>query len=408
MTSSSSPFTALADSVTVSYLRREYEMWRTSFDAQPALIQRFLEAQAQVIANAILQKLGSLRFALPDQVNLPHAAVLAGTSPWRTPSKNGTGQHLTPVPPDQREYKVGGFNFGTHRLDLGDKVRQRLGALEQSADPGVALGAGLLRYAVAQHMVYVRLPAGRSVSYIAADGEETPTLPDMRRPEVGSAITQATDAIVEEESGRIMHSDAGRGELQVPYVPYARRFYLPQWVAFDAEGQLLVKTLAEAEAQVGSMQRFVGVLHAAVGLAAYFVADDAYQQKRYGMLGQLINQGRALARYQTRQIIHTIQHRARAHELNRGLSLSLPYFDDQALQLKLYAFVVIPAGRIMFVPAFVVRAAREEACRVAQDTRLSPSTRTHLLAELTQLEQAFAEPARPPKAWQASPTLSIR
>ena len=67
----------------------------------------------------------------------------------------------------------------------------------------------------------------------------------------------------------------------------------------------------------------------------------------------------------------------------------MPYFDDQALKLKVYPFVVIPAGRIMFVPAFVVRAVRDEAVKVAQDTRLSPSTRKHLLAELTLLEENF-------------------
>jgi hypothetical protein len=137
------------------------------------------------------------------------------------------------------------------------------------------------------------------------------------------------------------------------------------------------------------MQRFLSVLHQAVGLAPYIVADEDYQRKRYGMLGQLVNQGRALARYETGEIIRTIQRRAAAHDLNRGLSLSLPYFDDQALEMKLRHFQVVPAGRIMFVPAFVVRAAREEQAKVAQDTRLSPSTRQHLLAELKMLEQAF-------------------
>jgi len=218
---------------------------------------------------------------------------------------------------------------------------------------------------------------------VAAEGEEIPSLPDPRQPEIASALTEATDAIAEEGNA------GARGELQVPYVPFARRFYLPQWVAFDADDKLLAGSPAEAEAHIGSMQRFVSVLHAAVALAAYFVADDTYQQKRYGMLGQLINQGRAFARYQTRQIISTIQRRALAQQLNRGLSLSLPYFDDQALKLKIYPFVVIPAGRIMFVPAFVVRAAREEAVKVAQDTRLSPSTRKHLLAELGMLEKDF-------------------
>ena len=103
----------------------------------------------------------------------------------------------------------------------------------------------------------------------------------------------------------------GRGELLVPYVPAARRFYLPQWVAFDEEDRLLVKSSNEAEAHVASMQRFLAMLHAAVALAPYIVADEEYQQKRYGMLGQLVNQGRALARYETGEIIRTIQQRAR-------------------------------------------------------------------------------------------------
>jgi hypothetical protein len=152
---------------------------------------------------------------------------------------------------------------------------------------------------------------------------------------------------------------------------------------------LLVNSNSEAEAHVASMQRFLTILHQAVGLAPCIFADPEYQRKRYGMLGQLINQGRALAHYQNGEIIQTIKRRAATHDLNRGLSLSLPYFDDQALEMKLNYFEVIPAGRIMFVPAFVVRAAREEQVKVAQDTRLSHSTRFHLLTELKALEQAF-------------------
>jgi hypothetical protein len=197
----------------------------------------------------------------------------------------------------------------------------------------------------------------------------------------------ASDAIVEEGT-----AEAGRGDLLVPYVPAARRFYLPQWVAFDNEDRLLVGSVSEAQAHLESMQRYVGILHAAVGLAPYVVADDDYQRKRYGMLGQLVNQGRALARYQTREIVRLVRERAEAHDLNRGLSLSLPYFDDQSLSMKTRDFEVIPAGRIMFVPAFVVRAARDEEVKVAQDTRLDPATRKHLLEELGLIEAGF-EPA---------------
>jgi hypothetical protein len=122
------------------------------------------------------------------------------------------------------------------------------------------------------------------------------------------------------------------------------------------------------------------------------VADEDYQEKRYGVLGQLVNQGRALARYQVRKIIHTIQRRAAAQDLNRGLHLSLTYFDDQKLTIEDYDFDVIPAGRILFIPAFVVRAAHEQQVKVAQDTRLSPSTRRHLLTLLYLLGSAFYSP----------------
>ena len=57
-----------------------------------------------------------------------------------------------------------------------------------------------------------------------------------------------------------------------------------------------------------------------------------------------------------------------------------------------HPFEVIPAGRIMFVPAFVVRAVREEEAKVAQDTRFNASSRHHLLGELKVLESAFDQP----------------
>jgi len=353
----------------VSLLRQEYTAGQALFDAQPVLVQRFVEAQARSLADAIVQHAQQVRFTLPDQIIDPRGEA-----------------RPTPAPPDQREQTVGGVGLfdWLSRNDIRKALRQRLNELEQSAHRAVSISAALLRYATAIHMVHGMLPAGRSVTYIAADGEEIPTIPHTARPEPESAITAATDAIAEEEQ-----AEEGRGELQVPYASAARRFYLPQWVAFDDQDRLLVNSLGEAEAHVASMQRYMEILHLARAFAPYIVADDSYHQKRYGMLGQLVNQGRALARYQTRQIIQTIIDRAAQHDLNRGLSLSLPYFDDQTLTIELNHFEVIPAGRIMFVPAFVVRVAREEQAKVAEDTRLSPSTRRHLLAELAMLERAF-------------------
>jgi hypothetical protein len=353
-------------STAADQLREEYERQSALFDVQPPIVQRFLEAQARQIAQAYVERSHTVRFRLPDRVTISEKA-----------------EQLT-VDPSIRDQRVGTLldRVGSH--DVHETLRQRLTQLDQSIEKATALSAELVRYASATHMVHNMLPSGRNVSYFAADEEDIPSIPsgDVADPE--SAITASTDAITEEGN-----ADIGRGSLQVPYVPAARRFYLPQWVAFDSQDKLIVNSIGEANAHVASMQRFLTILFAARSLAPYMVADGEFEKKRYGMLGQLVNQGRALARYQTREIIHTIKERAKAQSLNRGLSLSLPYFDDQDLRIESHNFVIIPAGRIMFVPAFVVRAALEERAKIAQDTRFSHATRSHLMAELQMLGDAF-------------------
>lgn len=351
-----------------SPLAIENQQAQALFDLQPGIVKRFIEAQAHKIAEAIFRKQPQVEFNLPDRVVL---------------SKESAAQPVL-VPAAYRQQIVGGVINRLIRTELRATLRQRLAELEDSPEKSVAVSAQLIRHAVAIHMVYHMLPSGRTVNYLVLEGEEIPTIPqdDSFQPE--SAITQASDAIVEEGD-----SADQRGLLQSPFVPSARKFYLPQWVAFDSDCRLLVKSVNEAEAHLASMQSYLSVLHTAVSIAPYIVADPVYQQKRYGMLGQLINQGRALAKYETDEMVATIKLRAGTNDLNRGLSLSMPFFDDQALEMRTHDFEVIPAGRIMFVPAFVVRAAHEEIAKVAQDTRLSPSTRKYLLMELKSLASAF-------------------
>jgi hypothetical protein len=348
-------------------LRQEYERQSVLFDAQPNIVQRFLEAQASQVANAFFERQYNMRFSLPDRVTLPKT-----TEPL-------------PVPASAREQRVGKFGDLVSRRSVHETLRERFAELNKSSDKAVAVSAELLRFAAANIMVHNMLPSGRNVTYLPAEDDDIPHVPGGDAGlDADSAITASTDAIAEEGL-----AEEGRGNLQVPYVPEARRFFLPQWIAFDSQDKLIVNSIGEAQAHIASMQRFLTILFDARSLAPYIVADEEFEKKRYGMLGQLVNQGRALARYQTRDIIHTIQERARAQSLNRGLSLSLPYFDDQDLKIKTHNFVIIPAGRIMFVPAFVVRAALEEQAKIAQDTRFSHSTRRHLMTELQMLGDAF-------------------
>lgn len=346
----------------------EYLTSKTLFETQPTIIQRFFEAQAGLLAEAMTEAVYELHFSLPDKVFV------------RTPQLEEWA--AVEVTDEERIHDLGGFWNRLGKREIRHELVKKLVELEQSPDLAVSTGAMLLRFATVTHMVSRMLPDGRPIRYLPETGDSIPYIPLDDAPQ--SAITQKSDAIVENDL-----PEEGRGELQVPFVPAARRFFLPQWVAFDAEDNLLVGSLAEAEAQIKSMQRYVQILHRASSLASYIVACQEYQRKRYGILGQLVNQGRALARYETHQIIQTIKRRVEQDNLNRGLSISMPYFDDQQLEMNMINFEVIPAGRIMFVPAFVVRASRGEQAKVGQDTRLSATTRKHLLAQLKELEMAF-------------------
>ena len=355
----------------ISQLKSEYENLKTLFSLQPALVQRFLESQSSQIAQAIIQRQAQFRFQLPDRIFLEPSAA----------------SELKPIEISvgDRQQTIGGLVERLAHNDIRLLLRQRLSELELSPEPGLAMAARLVRFATANHLIMRMLPSGRSVTYVAQDREDIPTIPIDDGKQIASAITAGSDAMAIVEDG----TANGRGELQVPYTSAARRFYLPQWVPFDEKVHLLAGSIQEAEAQLASMQNYLEILHTAVALAPYMVANPDYQQKRYGMLGQLVNQGRLYASYEAQQITRRIKQRAASQELNRGLSLSLPYFDDQALQIRLHNFDIIPAGRIMFVPAFVIRAARQEQGKIAQDTRLSPSTRKYLLVELELLEKAF-------------------
>ena len=349
---------------TVPYLQQEYENQKILFESQATIVQHFLESQAQFIADALITRTARAHFSLPDRVITQS-------------SGNGKDSTVT-LPEAERQINVRSLISG----DVREALMHRLNELEKSANEGIAVSTGLLRYAAAIFMIHNLLPSGRTVTYRACDDEQIPSIPVQdNSPE--SAITQASDAIAE-EGGK-----DDRGELQTPFVPAARKFFLPQWVAFDDEGKLLAGSVKEAEAHVQSMQRYVMILHRALSLAPYISANEEYQQKRYGILGQLINQGRALANFKTNEIIFEIKQRVEKQSLNRGLSVTLPYFDDQALELEKSNIEIIPAGRIMFVPAFVVRSSLGEQVKVAQDTRLNSSTRKHLLSQLKALEIAF-------------------
>jgi hypothetical protein len=61
----------------VSYLREEYERDQALFNAQPVIVQRFIETQAQRLAEAVINNASQVSFVFPDR-------VIAKTPPaWR-------------------------------------------------------------------------------------------------------------------------------------------------------------------------------------------------------------------------------------------------------------------------------------------------------------------------------------
>ncbi len=349
----------------ITQLRGGYESLKNQFQAQTTLLQRYFRSQASEIGDAIAQG------TTPVHINLPDQVVIEGK--------------IVPVPAHMRSHVIGGMiERITHKPALA-LVEQRFTELELSNDLAVSTSAMLLRFASSLYLVKDLLPSGHAVAYQAAEGDDIPEIPVDSPSTLEPALTAATDAIALEET-----RDSADEQLLTPYVPAARRFYLPQWVAIDDAGALLVSSVQEAEAHLRSMQSFMAVLAAASSLAPFIVADEEYQKKRYGMLGQIANQGHALSHYVLKEMIETIRRRAGSHTLDRGLTLILPYFDDQALEIREYELKVIPTGRIMFIGAFIVLAAREAQVRVMVDRNYNPSTRKHLLNQLKLLEQEFA------------------
>ena len=120
-----------------------------------------------------------------------------------------------------------------------------------------------------------------------------------------------------------------------------------------------------------------------------FVAK-LFEEERTGVAQvDRVRLGQSLAEIELDEIIGKTKRWARAGLLNRGLSLTLPYFDDLVMEIRWRELQVIPRGRVPFVPAFVVIAARLESEKANRDNGLSATTREHLLGQLRRLDMAF-------------------
>jgi hypothetical protein len=143
------------------------------------------------------------------------------------------------------------------------------------------------------------------------------------------------------------------------------------------------------KAEVDRLCSYVEALRWVEQLYPGWTADDLYSEKYARLTARLTRQGHALAVYYTQRIIDDLLGRWHSGEVIRGLTLLVPYLDEQHYQMKTYRVEVIPTGRIAFRPEFVVGACRVTEQEVRHNPQLSQATRWQLISQLDMLSQAF-------------------
>ena len=173
------------------HLREEYDRQSALFDAQPTIVQRFLEAQASQVANSFFERQYNLHFSLPDRVSL-----------------SNTTEPLV-VTPSSREQRVGKISDFVSRRNVHETLRQRFAELNKSSDKAVAVSAELIRFATANTMVRNMLPSGRRVTYLPANDDDIPSIPGgdvIAEPEVGHHLQYGCHRRGRPGRGRSWHS----------------------------------------------------------------------------------------------------------------------------------------------------------------------------------------------------------
>jgi hypothetical protein len=350
---------------------QELEARQKLFYLQTAATQDFLEKQASWLAWAMMNDLPQVRFRLPERVAC---------------EVDCAGQiRFGLVPEDRRQHQVVNLWRRLTHMALRAAVQQRFAELEECPDRAVSIGAGLLRFACSMYLIrrmvhpwwleVSLIDSERSLSAFVSGEKEVRTF--SRESAFHLLYSDASPKGAPED--QVMNSAVGSHQL----------ISSQEQPVIDVCQPVLAEVVNESERLLAAMQHYLSILDMAVALAPYVVGGEDFQHMRFRIVGQLIQQGRALAQFQVREIIQSIQRRAASNLLNRGFSLSLPYFDDHALEMRCWKFQVIPAGRTQFSPAFVVRAVWLEQEKLSRNPCLSHSTRKHLFEELNKLERAF-------------------
>ncbi|GAB4475635.1 MAG: hypothetical protein Kow0088_12650 [Anaerolineales bacterium] len=146
---------------------------------------------------------------------------------------------------------------------------------------------------------------------------------------------------------------------------------------------------AEEMSDLANLRANLEMLSIALAFEPAITESQLFAIRYQKAVQQLISRGRSYAQQLSLKMIQTLRQRAERNDLNRGVSVSVPYFDDQKLDLCFYQLQIIPPGRIPFEETYVVQAAQQAKQKVTHDQSLNTETRQHLYEQLDLLEKSF-------------------
>jgi len=176
---------------------------------------------------------------------------------------------------------------------------------------------------------------------------------------------------------QLLTSLPGSADLYTNYTP------------FNKQGQLIVADHTTADALLAQLSQYMDRLHMAEQLYPGWTTHGLYNKVSTLLTTHFVEQGRALANSYTREIVSEIRQHWQAGKIARGLTLFIPYLDERRCRMEKYKVVVIPTGRILFRPEFIIGACRVSQHHVRKDPELSQATRWQLLSQLDSIIQAF-------------------
>lgn len=309
----------------------KWSLWRNQ---TPEVQQHFLR-QAEQILRAIQENSSTVEFFLPEKVILSDS--VAKTFREESIPKRYRHQLLHQRVTQRKKSSL-------------SRVLQHLCDLQNSSHLSISLSASILRYWVA-HLWLNQIPQGESLP-VNSDKYDRPS---------------------------------DQNEVDQP------DRYFPQWMLIDADGQPLFSSISEAKTRIQSIEETLQSLLSMIAFDPAIVEEKAFRSRYTGLITQWIEQGRAYSEYLTKQIVAEIRHRNSQHTLNRGLTIRLPYLNDQLLEIEFLEIEVVPAGRIAFEAVFLLQAIHRTEQRLSENIKFSPTTRQHILAELKILETSFSD-----------------